>query len=87
MLGGERREGGVVGAAEQLGERRHTRDKLVGKEEGPVGGGCGALEARGGGLVAVAEHGETSTRSRRSAQQKTAAGWPWSTQGVGGGRG
>jgi hypothetical protein len=63
--GGQRREAAVVcGATEEGGERCVVRDELVGEEEGAIGGGGGAVEARDGGVVAVAKHGAAEDGER-----------------------
>uniref|UniRef100_A0A804NWA7 Uncharacterized protein n=1 Tax=Zea mays TaxID=4577 RepID=A0A804NWA7_MAIZE len=57
--GRERGEGRVLGVPEEHGQRGRVRDELVGEEQrGAVGRRGGAEEARDGGVVAVAQHGE-----------------------------
>ncbi|KAM0844495.1 hypothetical protein ACQ4PT_057014 [Festuca glaucescens] len=91
--GGQRREGAVVcGAAAEGRERGGVWDELVGEEEGAVGGGGGAVEARDGGVVAVAEHGEAGGDLGRVAPQCAAEDGGQvaperAAEGVGGGRG
>jgi hypothetical protein len=56
--------GWYCGATEEGGERCVVRDELVGEEEGAIGGGGGAVEARDGGVVAVAKHGAAEDGER-----------------------
>ena len=90
--GRERGEGRVLGVPEQHGERGRVGDELVGEEQrGAVGGRGGAEEARDGGVVAVAQHGEARGHVPRVAAERAAedgggVAAERAAEGVGGGR-